>query len=115
MKSLTHARRGARLVLKEEPNMRIHFVIALLAVFVGLFVGLSVAEWALIAFAITLVFALEVVNSIFERVIDMVKPTVNEYVRDMKDMMAAAVLLAALASVVVGALIFFPKLLLFIG
>jgi diacylglycerol kinase len=56
------------------------------------------------------VLVLEIINSIFERIVDVYKPRLNPYVRDIKDMMAAAVLIASLGAAIIGLMIFIPYL-----
>jgi len=111
IKSVGHAARGVRLALAEEPNFRIHLTAAVIAILLGVWLGLAAWEWVVIILVIALVFALETVNSIFERVIDLVKPSVNSYVKDMKDMMAGSVVVGAIAAIIIGLIIFGPKLL----
>lgn len=110
IKSVGHAWRGIRLALEEEPNFRIHLIAALIVLALGFWLGLADWEWVAIIIVIALVFALETVNSIFERVIDLVKPSVNSYVKDMKDMMAGSVVVGAIAAIIIGIIIFGPKL-----
>lgn len=111
--SLKNARRGVKLAFAEEPNLRIHSAVALIVILLGYFLQISKNEWFVLILTIALVICLEMVNSIFERAIDMIQPSVNSYVKDMKDMMAATVLVAAIAAVIIGLIIFVPKLLLF--
>ena len=111
-KSLKYSLRGIKKAYKEEPNFRIHVFFAILALIFSILFKISQIEWFFILVMITLVFVLEIVNSIFERTIDMVKPSMNEYVKDMKDMMAASVLVAAITSIIIGTIIFLPKIIL---
>ncbi len=111
IKSFSRGMRGLRTVLTEERNMRIHAVVGSLVVIFGCLIGLTALEWVALTIIIAVVVVLEVLNSIFERLIDAVKPSTAAYVADMKDMMASAVIIAALAAVLVGILIFGPRLL----
>lgn len=109
--SLKNAKRGVKLAFEEEPNLRIHTGAAIIVILFGYFLQVSKIEWFVLILVMALVICLEMVNSIFERVIDMVQPAVNSYVKDMKDMMAATVLVAAISAVIIGLIIFVPKLL----
>lgn len=111
--SLKNARHGVQLAFIEEPNLRIHSAIATVVVVLAYFLQVSKIEWFVLILVIALVICLEMVNSIFERTIDMIQPSINSYVKDMKDMMAASVLTAAIAAVIIGIIIFVPKLLLY--
>lgn len=110
MKSFHYALKGLGLVFREEQNFRIQ-IIAALAVFILMFV-LETKNWEKVALilVISFVLVLELINSIFERVVDMLKPRVHFYVEAVKDLMAAAVLIASLAALVVGLIIFIPYL-----
>lgn len=110
--SLKNAQRGVKLAFAEEPNLRIHSAAAAIVIVFGFILQVSKIEWFVLILVMALVICLEMVNSIFERAIDMIQPSVNSYVKDMKDMMAATVLVAALSSVIIGLIIFVPKLLL---
>jgi len=113
--SLKNARRGVKLAFAEEPNLRIHTAVALIVIVFGYFLQVSNTEWFVLILTMALVICLEMVNSIFERAIDMIQPSVNSYIKDIKDMMAATVLVAATASVIIGLIIFVPKLAKIIG
>lgn len=113
--SFKNALTGFKKAYKEEPNLRIHTVVAVLVLILSYGLGLSNGEWLFILLAITLVLVMEIINSIFERMIDMVKPTLNDYVRDMKDMMASGVVLVSFFSVLVGGVILLPKVIQVIG
>lgn len=110
IKSLKNAFNGLALVLTEEQNFKIHTAMALLVVAAGFWFEVSRFEWLALTMAIILVFVMETINSIFERVIDMIKPSHNQYVKDMKDMMAGSVLLAVVGAVFIGCIIFLPKI-----
>jgi len=112
IKSFKHSLNGIKKAYREEPNFRIHVFFALIALIFSILFKISEIEWFFILIMITIVFVLEIINSIFERTIDMVKPKMNEYVRDMKDMMAASVLVAAITAIIIGTVIFLPKIII---
>jgi len=108
MRSFRHALRGIARVASTEQNFRIQLVVAV-AVFGAMFgLRLSALEMAFLTLAIALVLVLELLNSIFERMADMLRPTLHDLVRDVKDIMAGTVLVAAVGAVVIGVLIFWP-------
>lgn len=110
IRSFRYALNGIRLLLRSEHNARIHSVAAVGAVGAGFFFGISPAEWTAVVIVIALVFAAEAMNSSVEAICDHFSPGYDEAVGRAKDLAAGAVLISALAAVVVGLLIFIPKL-----
>ncbi|WP_241558793.1 diacylglycerol kinase family protein [Oceanobacillus halophilus] len=106
----SYAWKGLRDIYKNELNFRIHLVAALLVVIVSIFLPLSALEWVLIIFAIGFVLVVEIINSIIERMMDYLKPEYHPTVRFIKDAAAGAVLVTAIVAVLIGIIIFLPKL-----
>lgn len=106
-KSISHATRGFRYVLKEQ-NFRIQILFSVVVIFLILFLGLRVWETVALIMMIVLVLVLEIINSIFERIMDILEPRVHPYAKTVKDMMAAAVLIASFGAAFVGVVIFWP-------
>ncbi len=109
--SFGYAISGLGAVMLGERNGRIHLAIALGAVVAGFVLGLSRADWLWITGAIALVVIAEAFNSAIEILCDTVHPERAEGIRRTKDIAAGAVLAAALASAVIGVLVFWPYLL----
>lgn len=109
IKSFTYAWRGLFKVLKEEQNLKIQTFAGLVAIFFAAYFKITRLEWLSLILVIGLVLVMETVNSAVERVTDVLKPRINNYVKEIKDIMAAAVMLASLVAFIVGLLIFFPK------
>ena len=93
-----------------EHSFRIHVLAVIVLVVVIFGLGISGVEAAILILVASSVLVLELANSIFERFIDIVSPRVGAQVRDAKDIMAAAVLVASLSAVIVGAIIIIPHL-----
>lgn len=110
-KSLCHACRGLSVFVSREPNARIHVAIATIVCIAGFWFQITRTEWALLALTIALVLSTEVVNTAIEVLADRVTREHDESIKLAKDMSAAAVLITASASVIIGLLIFGPKLL----
>ena len=108
--SFKFAFRGLRSLLKNEHNSRIHFIAAIAAIIAGIILKINMLEWSLLILVIGFVFLTELLNSSLETLADFVDPEWNESIRKAKDYAAAAVLISATISVVVGALIFVPKI-----
>ena len=69
-------------------------------------------EWIVLVFVIAMVLVLELVNSVLEKVVDLVEPKMHHYVQIVKDVFAGCVLVFAIASIIIGVLIFLPYLVL---
>ena len=93
-----------------ERNMRVHILIAVCCVLLGIFLGLSLVEWAVIALAMSGVFTSEMLNSSVESLIDLASPQHHPLAKIIKDAAAGAVLVNAAFAAVAGVLIFAPKI-----
>jgi diacylglycerol kinase (ATP) len=102
-------------VMRTEHNIRIHAVAAIAAIGLAIYFDLPTAEFAIIILAVGLVMAAEIFNTVIEDFLDIIHPRHHEAVRRIKDALAGAVLLAALAALMVGILIFGPLLLARVG
>jgi len=111
IKSFQYAFTGLGKVFWEEQNFRLDLIITLIILFLAVYFQIKVWQFIILILVIALVLILEIINSIFERLIDLLKPRIHEYVKDIKDMTAAAVFIGALASIIIGLLIFLPYLL----
>lgn len=109
--SFKHAAVGLAAVIKEERNMKIHLFLGLIVVVFGFVFEISRMEWILVILSIGGVISLEAVNSAIERVVDLVTEEYHPLAKNAKDMAAAAVFLFAIVTIIVGVLIFVPKLL----
>jgi diacylglycerol kinase len=110
MESFSHAWRGLRLAFVTERSFRIQVAAALVVIALVVICPLVGWERVLLLVATAAVLVLELVNSMVERLVDLFKPRLNAYVRDIKDLMAAAVLVASAFSLVVGLLVLWPHL-----
>lgn len=108
LKSFTYSFRGMLRVIREEQNLKIQLIAGTLVMLLAWYFRIKAWEWAALIIMICLVFLAEVINSAIERVTDVLKPRIHDYVKEIKDIMAAAVMITAIASVIVGILIFFP-------
>lgn len=108
--SFKHAISGFRKAVKEERNMKIHLLLTIVVVFLGFFLKVSMIEWIFILLCIGGVITLELINSSIENVVDLVTEETHPLAKKAKDMAAAAVFFFALVSVVIGCIIFIPKL-----
>lgn len=109
-RGFVYAWNGIRAAVQEERNFRFHLCAACYAVILGMLADLSCMEWALLAFCITAVLGMELMNSAVERAVD--KPDTTHWwsAGAAKDMAAGAVLILALGALAVGGCLFLPRL-----
>jgi len=112
-RSFKYAVRGMGIILKTQHNFWIQLVGAAIVAFLGFFLHVSPLEWCALILAVTAVFVAESFNTAIEIDIDLTSPHYHPYARDTKDVAAGAVLLAVLGAVLIGCIIFIPKILLF--
>ena len=105
-----HAFAGLWHVLRTQRNAWIHSLAAAAVIVTALWLGLDRRDWALLLFAIGLVWVTELVNTALEATIDLAKPDQHPLARTGKDIAAAAVLIAAVFAVIIGILILGPPI-----
>jgi diacylglycerol kinase len=109
-RSFRYAFAGWWFVIRTQRNAWIHAVVSVAVVLAGLWLGLSTIEWAVIFLAIALVWTAEFINTALEAVVDLASPQQHHLARVGKDVGAAAVLIAAISSALIGFLILGPPL-----
>lgn len=110
VRSLRHAWRGARLAFQSERNFRIQLCFALAALAAAAAFPLTTGERIIVMVVTLSVLVLELLNTTVERLVDLMKPRLIDVAGDIKDLMAAAVLLASAFAVIIGLVIFLPYL-----
>ncbi len=110
IKSFRYAFNGLKIFFLREHNARIHLLAAVLAIFLSFYLKLSSSEWIAILVVIAAVFITEIFNTALEKLADVVSPGLDPKIKIVKDLAAAAVLLAAFLALAVGGIIFLPKL-----
>ena len=109
-----YAFKGFGKVYKNENNMKVHVVVAILVVLCGLF-KVSTLEWIILIFAIGLVIGAEVLNTCIENLVDLVTKDYNKYAENAKDTAAAHTLVLSITAAIIGLIVFIPKLIDIIG
>jgi len=109
--SFRYAFRGLIDLFKSQVNARIHGAAVLAVVLAGFYFQISRTEWIAVTLCILLVFSLEAMNTAIEYLTDLVSPDFHPLAGKAKDVAAAAVLLAAFGAVLVGLIIFLPRVL----
>ncbi len=110
LKSFSYAFNGLKILLKEEQNSRIHTVGAILAIILSFVLKISLLEWMAIIFAIGIVFIIELVNTAIEHIANFISPEKNIQIKIIKDLAAAAVLISAIIAIIIGSIVFLPKI-----
>lgn len=108
--SFKYAIEGFISSFKTERNMKFHIFIMVLVILAGIILKITKAEWIVCIFCIAMVISAELFNTSIETVVDLVMPYKNEKAKIAKDVAAAAVLVLAIASVIIGLMIFMPKI-----
>ena len=109
IRSVKFALRGIRTMVASQHNAWIHAAATVVVVAAGLVVGLSRSEWPWIVLAIGSVWTAEALNTAFEFLTDVASPGFHPLAEKAKDVAAGAVLLSAIGAVIIGALVFWPK------
>tara|TARA_B100001029_G_scaffold118512_1_gene98254 strand:- start:2377 stop:2754 length:378 start_codon:yes stop_codon:yes gene_type:complete len=115
IKSFGHALKGLKILFSSQRNAIIHLCLMGLAVILGVLLKISFTEWAIIVLSSGMVIAAESFNTALEKLSDTIHPERNEGIGSAKDIAAGSVLITAIAALVVGIIIFIPKLYLWIS
>ncbi|AHF15444.1 diacylglycerol kinase family protein [Niabella soli] len=110
LRSFGYAFNGLREAVRSELNFRIHLFAAVLIILVCRFLGVSKIEWLLVIICISTVMALELINTAIEKLCDFVSPEKRPAIKIIKDLSAAAVLIAAIGALLIGMFIVLPKI-----
>lgn len=114
-RSFHYAYDGVKEAFKNEPNFRAHILFGTIALVVGFALQLSSIEWLILLLTISGVVILELVNTAIEAIVDLVSPGVHPRAKVAKDVAAAAVLGSSIMAVIVGLVLFLPKILIILG
>ncbi len=112
IKSFKYAFKGLYKTFREEQNLKIQSIAACLVVILAVYFNITRTEWMFLVFVIGLVILMEIANSAIERVTDVLKPRIHDYVKEIKDIAAAGVMVASLIALVIGIIIFWPYIMI---
>jgi len=110
IKSLKYALQGLLFMVLHEPNARIHLLATAIVILSGICLHIDRLEWLLIGLCTGFVLSLEAMNTAIERLCDVVQPEWHPAIKKIKDVSAAAVLVASISAAVTGTFIFLPKI-----
>ncbi|WP_028374782.1 diacylglycerol kinase family protein [Leeuwenhoekiella sp. MAR_2009_132] len=111
LKAFKYAFKGAWLLIRKEPSIKVQFTCAIIVTLLGFILDISATEWVVQLLAIGLVLAVEGLNTAVEKIADFIHPEYHEKIGDIKDVAAGAVTFAALIAAIIGLIIYIPKLL----
>ncbi len=110
LRSFSFAIAGIGHLVRTQRNFRIELAVAAAAIVGGLWLRIAAAEWLSLVLTVALVLILEAVNTAIECAVTLARPEPDPLAKAAKDVSAAAVLIAAAASLAVGWMIFWPRL-----
>ncbi len=110
IKSVTYAVKGFYLLITTEHSIMVQLTISMLMCILGFYLKISAVEWMFQILAIGLVLTAESLNTAIEAICDYIQPNFDKKIGFIKDIAAGAVTFAALTAVVIGAIIYLPKL-----
>lgn len=110
LRSFSYAISGFKHSVRTEKNMQIHLFATVLVLVASVVFAISVTEWLFVFLAIGGVLALELMNTALERVVDLTTGEHHPLAKQAKDAAAGAVFLYAIIAVIIGMMIFLPKI-----
>ena len=110
MLSFKYAIQGLGYLFKNEHNAQIHLFVTFCVLAAGTLLRVSPKEWIALVFAISIVLVSEALNTAIEALADAVSPDYHHLIKRAKDLAAGGVLITAVAAVIVGLIVFVPKL-----
>jgi len=110
LKSVGYAFNGALLLIKTEASIKIQFLIAIIVTGAGFFFNISSNEWIIQLLAIGLVMSIEGINTAIEEIANFIHPEHHNKIGLIKDIAAGAVFIASVFAVIIGFIIYLPKI-----
>ena len=107
IKSFRHALDGLFSAASSERNFRVMIVLVLVSVMISVWLPLKYWQWAVIVIAGIVMLVVELINTVMEKAVDLVLPASLEEIKIIKNMMAAAALVASIGWLIVMILVFF--------
>ncbi|MCB9252834.1 MAG: diacylglycerol kinase family protein [Flavobacteriales bacterium] len=112
IRSFQYAIQGMKYLFSYERNAQVHLFFAILSIGMAYYFELNSTEWILIIVCISLVLSAEAFNTSIERMCDLVSKERSQQIKIIKDVSAAAVTFLAIASFIIGLILFVPKMLM---
>lgn len=111
LKSVTYAYKGAFKLITTEHSVMVQFSIGILLTGAGFYFGISPTEWLFQTLAIGMVMSIEGLNTAVEKIADFIHPNYHERIGFIKDIAAGAVFFAAITAIIIGLIIYMPRIL----
>lgn len=112
--SFINAINGFKVAYKKERNLKIHIIIMCLVIICGFVLKINATEWIICLILFALVISEELINTAIEEIVNIIMPEINVKAKFIKDVSAGAVFFSSIISVIIGLIIFIPKLQIFI-
>lgn len=106
-----HAIAGIKSALFTERNVRFHFLMIIIVSVSGIIFKITKFEWLFVVLAIALVLQAEIMNTSIEKLLDYLRPEIHPTAKIVKDLAAGAVFCASIGALIVGVVVFLPKVL----
>lgn len=110
IRSFVFAFAGIAALLRTQRNAQVHLLITTVVIVGGVVFGVSVVEWLILILSITLVLALESLNTALEALVDLLSPQYHPLAKKAKDVAAGAVLIGAIGAAIIGCIVFLPRI-----
>jgi len=110
LKSFKYAFKGLFYTISTQKNMLIHLIATVLVIIAGFYFKVTITEWLILILTIIYVISAEFINTAIEEIVNFVSPNFHPLAGRIKDIAAAVVLFSAIFAVIVGAIIFIPKI-----
>ena len=112
--SFKYAFEGLKYAFLYEQNLTVHILATIVVIILGFIFNISIIEWLVLFLIIGLVIATELINTSIEATIDLITDEINPLAKVAKDTAAAAVLIFGITALIVGTIIFLPKIIVLI-
>jgi len=110
LKSLSYAAKGFWLLVSSENSIKVQIVISVIMTIVGFLMKISATEWMFQLLAIGLILVAESLNTAIERMADFIHPDFHKKIGIIKDISAGAAFFAAIIAIIIGLIIYVPKI-----
>lgn len=111
LKSVAFATKGALKLISTEHSIMVQFSLAIVVTIAGFYFNITKTEWLFQILSIGLVMSIEGLNTAVEKVADFIHPDYHKKIGFIKDIAAGAVLFAAITAIIIGLIIYIPKIL----
>lgn len=115
LSSLSDSINGLNNVFINEDNFKREIILAIISLIMAYILKVSTIEFIIIILVITLVLILEMINTAIETVVDLCTKEYHPLAKRAKDISAGAVLIVCIASLIIGIIIFVPKIINLLG